>query len=145
MKITAVRLVQTRPKRPLPAYQPSANAWSTNGVEVASPMSIYPEYKAMRSLFMPDPGKVPGFTVEIATDKGLKGYGSGGPGGGAVVEEHFVKLLVGKDPFDIERLWDVMWRSTMSYGRMGIAVHAISGVDLALWDLVGKAAQHAGL
>jgi len=139
LKITGVRLVHTKPKRPLPAYQPSATAWSTNGVEVASPMSVYPEYKATRSLFLPDAGKLPGFTVEIATDKGVQGYGSGGPGGGTVVEEHLTKLLIGKDPFDIERLWDIMWRSTMSYGRMGIAIHAISGVDLALWDLVGNA------
>jgi L-rhamnonate dehydratase len=139
LKITSVRLVHTRPKKPLPKYTPAADAWSTNGVEVASPMSIYPEYKAMRSLFMPDPGKIPGFTVEIGTDKGLKGYGSGGPGGGEVVEQHLTKLLMGRDPFDIERLWDVMWRSTMSYGRMGAPIHAISGVDLALWDLVGKA------
>jgi L-rhamnonate dehydratase len=139
LKITSVRIVNTKPKRPLPAYQPSATAWSTGGVEVASPMSIYPEYKAMRSLFLPDAGKVPSFTVEIATDKGVKGYGSGGPGGGTVVEEHLTKLLIGKDPFDIERLWDVMWRATMSYGRMGIPIHAISGVDLALWDLVGNA------
>src|SRR6476646_11858896 len=82
MKITGVKLVQTRPKRPVPAYKPAAGAWSTGGVEVASPMSIYPEYKAMRSLFQPDAGKVPAFTVEITTDKGVKGYGMGGPGGG---------------------------------------------------------------
>src|SRR5260370_20906840 len=74
LKITSVRLVHTRPKRPLPSYQPSATAWSTNGVEVASPMSMYPEYKATRSLFLPDPGKLPGFTVEIATDKAGNGY-----------------------------------------------------------------------
>ena len=79
MKITSVRLANTRPKRPVPAYQPAPGSWATNGVEVASPMSIYPEYKATRSLFLPDPGKVPTFTVEIATDKGLKGYGSGLP------------------------------------------------------------------
>lgn len=139
MKIASVRLVNTRPKRPLPAYQPAPGSWSANGVEVASPMSIYREYKASRSLFLPDPGKVPSFTVEIATDKGIKGYGSGGPGGGAIVEQHLMKLLVGKDPFDVERIWDIMWRSTMSYGRMGIAMHAISGVDLAIWDLIGKA------
>src|ERR1700694_1192867 len=125
LKITSVRLVQTRPKRPMPAYQPAPGSWSTSGVEVASPMSIYQEYKATRSLFLPDAGMVPSFTVEIATDKGIKGYGSGGPGGGAVVEQHLVKLLVGKEPFDVERNWDIMWRSTMSYGRMGIAMHAI--------------------
>ncbi len=82
LKITGVRIVKTRPKRPVPAYKPAAGSWSTGGVEVASPMSIYPEYKAMRSLFQPDPGKLAGFTVEITTDKGIKGYGSGGPGGG---------------------------------------------------------------
>jgi L-rhamnonate dehydratase len=139
LKITAVRLVRTRPKRPVPTYQPAAGSWSTGGVEVASPMSIYPQYKAQRSLFQPDPGMLPGFTVEITTDKGVKGYGSGGPGGGTVVAEHFPKLLLGKDPFDIERIWDILWRSSMSYGRAGIAINAISGVDLALWDIVGKA------
>ncbi len=139
LKITGVRLVQTRPRRPLPAYTPAPGSWSTGGVEVASPMSIYPEYKAQRSLFQPDPGKLGGFTVEISTDKGVKGYGSGGPGGGAVVTEHFTKLLLHEDPFNVERIWDILWRSSMSYGRAGIAINAISGVDLALWDLIGNA------
>jgi L-rhamnonate dehydratase len=139
MKITSVRLVQTRPKRPVPSYKPSAGSWSTGGVEVANPMSIYPEYKAMRSLFQPDPGKLPGFTVEIATDKGVKGYGDGGTAGGPIVEQHLTKLLLNEDPFNIERIWDIMWRSTMYYGRTGAITHAISGVDLALWDLVGNA------
>lgn len=139
MKIASVRLVRTRPKNPLPAYKPAAGSWSTGGVEVANPMSIYPEYKAMRSLFMPDPGKLEGFWVEIATDKDLKGYGTGGIAGGHIVERHLTKLLLKEDPFNIERIWDVMWRSTMYYGRMGVVMNAISGVDLALWDLVGKA------
>ena len=98
LKITGVRLVHTRPKRPVPAYQPAPGSWSTGGVEVANPMSIYPEYKAQRSLFMPDPGKLEGFTVEISTDKGVKGYGSGGIAGGQVVTGHFTKLLIGEDP-----------------------------------------------
>src|SRR5690348_6347999 len=102
LKITGVRLVHTRPKRPVPAYKPAPGSWSTGGVEVASPMSIYEEYKAQRSLFQPDPGKLPGFTVEIATDKGVKGYGTGGTGGGTVVMEHFTKLLAGEDPFNFE-------------------------------------------
>ncbi len=139
LKITGVRLVRTRPKRPLPAYEPAPGSWSTQGVEVASPMSVYPKYKARRSLYFPDPGQLEGFTVEIATDKGVKGYGSGGPGGGPVVERHLAKLLVGEDPFDVERLWDIMWRATMHYGRMGLVINAVSGVDLALWDLIGKA------
>jgi L-rhamnonate dehydratase len=108
-------------------------------VEVANPMSVYPEYKATRSLFNADPGKVPSFTVEITTDKGIKGYGNGGPAGGPVVMEHLTKLMMGRDPFDIERNWDICWRSTMSYGRMGVTMNAISGVDMAMWDIVGKA------
>jgi L-rhamnonate dehydratase len=139
LKITGVRIVKTRPKRPVPAYTPSPGSWSTSGVEVANPMSIYPEYKATRSLWNPDPGKFAGFTVEISTDKGLKGYGSGGPGGGAVIEQHLIKLLLGENPFNIERIWDILYRSTMPYGQAGIAINAISGIDLALWDLVGKA------
>lgn len=139
LKITGIRLVQTRPRRPLPQYKPAPNSWSTQGVEVANPMSIYPEYKAMRSLFFPDPGKVPSFTVEISTDKGIKGYGNGGPGGGMVVMGHLNKLLMGRDPFDIERNWDICWRATMHYGRMGVTMNAISGVDMAMWDIIGKA------
>jgi L-rhamnonate dehydratase len=105
MKITSPRLVRTRPKRPVPSYKPANGSWSTGGVEVANPMSIYPKYKAMRSLFMPDPGKLEGFTVEIATDKGVRGLGTGGIAGGQIVEQHLTKLLMNEDPFDIERLW----------------------------------------
>src|SRR5215472_16141296 len=76
LKITGVRIVRARPKRPVPSYTPAAGSWSTGGVEVANPMSIYSDYKPMRSLWNPDPGKFEGFTVEIATDKGLNGYGS---------------------------------------------------------------------
>jgi L-rhamnonate dehydratase len=55
------------------------------------------------------------------------------------VVDHLAKLLMGRDPFDIERNWDICWRSTMNYGRMGVTMNAISGVDNALWDIVGKA------
>ncbi len=139
LKITSVRLVRTRPRRPLPSYTPAAGSWSTGGVEVANPMSIYPEYKAQRSLFMPGPGGLEGFTVEIATEKGPKGYGQGGIAGGQIVEKHLTKLLIGEDPFNVERIWDILWRSTMYYGRKGVVINAISGVDLALWDLIGNA------
>jgi len=139
LKISSVRLVNPRPRRPVPSYTPAPGSWSTTGVEVASPMSMYPEYKSNRALFMPEPGSIEGFTVEIATDKGVKGYGEGGMAGGVIVEKHLTKLLLGKDPFDIERIWDILWRSTMYYDRAGIATNAISGVDLALWDLIGNA------
>ncbi len=47
-------------------------------------------------------------------------------------------VLIGQDPLDVERLWDVMYRATIYFGRRGVAVHAISGIDLALWDIRGK-------
>src|SRR5688500_1943642 len=82
LKMTGVSTGQNKPRGPVPTYTPAPGSWSTNRVEVANPMSIYPEYKASRSLFQPDPAKVPSATVEISTDKGIKGYGSGGPGAG---------------------------------------------------------------
>ena len=137
LKITGIRMVKPRPKRPLPEYTPTPGSWSVSAVEVANPMSIYPKYKPHRDLFMAD--DLGPEVVEISTDKGIKGIGYGGPGAGFVVEKHLTKLLMGEDPFDIERLWDIMWRSTMYYGRKGLVVHAISAVDLALWDIVGIA------
>ena len=139
LKITRVRPVHPRPRKPLPSYTPAPGSWSTGSVEVANPMSIYPEYKARRSLFMAD--DMGPSAVEITTDKGVTGIGYGGTGAGFVVEKHLEKLLVGEDPFNVERIWDILWRSTLYYGRKGLVVHAISAVDLALWDLIGKALQ----
>ncbi|MEZ5363335.1 MAG: hypothetical protein R2748_13585 [Bryobacterales bacterium] len=51
LKITSVRIVRTRPKRPLPSYTPAAGSWSTHGVETANPLSMYPKYKPSRNLF----------------------------------------------------------------------------------------------
>ncbi len=137
LKITGVRVVDPKPQRPLPVYEPAPGPWSADRVEVANPMSIYPKYKSRRDLFFADdlgPG-----AVEISTDKGITGIGYGGPGGSFVIEKHLTKLLIGEDPFKVERLWDIMWRSTLYYGRKGLVVHAISAVDLALWDIIGKA------
>jgi hypothetical protein len=39
-------------------------------------------------------------------------------------------------------MWDQMFRATLPYGRKGLAIHAISAVDLALWDLLGKVGYH---
>jgi L-rhamnonate dehydratase len=137
IKITGVRMVRAKPKRPLPAYKPQPGSWSTGGSEVANPMSIYPQYKRERRLFMAD--DLGPEAVEIQTDQGIRGIGYGGPGGGFVIEKHFPKLLIGEDPFEVERIWDVLWRSTLYYGRKGLVVHAISAVDNALWDIIGQA------
>lgn len=50
-------------------------------------------------------------------------------------------LLIGENPLEIDRLWDKMYRGTIYFGRSGPAIHAMSGIDMALWDIMGK---HAG-
>ncbi|MDP6356371.1 MAG: mandelate racemase/muconate lactonizing enzyme family protein [Planctomycetota bacterium] len=49
------------------------------------------------------------------------------------------EICRGLDPLDIEGCWQTMYEQTIRYGRRGAAIHAISGVDLALWDIKGKA------
>ena len=48
-------------------------------------------------------------------------------------------LLIGENPLEIDRLWEKMYRSSIYYGRRSAAIHAISGIDIALWDIKGKA------
>ena len=55
------------------------------------------------------------------------------------VARGLAELIVGEDAFKIRRLWDLMFQSTYSYGRDGVVLHAMSAIDMALWDLAGKA------
>jgi L-alanine-DL-glutamate epimerase-like enolase superfamily enzyme len=118
-------------------YQQTPGSWNTTEVEIANPLSIYPRFKPRRSLFYAE--NLGPDTVMVETDKGIVGFGYGGPGTSFVVERQLGKLLAEEDPFQLERLWDIMWRGTLYYGRKGIAIHAISPVDNALWEIVGKA------
>jgi L-alanine-DL-glutamate epimerase-like enolase superfamily enzyme len=83
----------------------------------------------------------------IKTDEGLAGFGYsllfGGSGAEAVqayVETRLKPLLIGEDPFFVERLWERMYRLDRGIRRQGIAGYAVSALDIGLWDLVGKAA-----
>jgi L-rhamnonate dehydratase len=80
--------------------------------------------------------------VELQSDDGLKGVGVGGGGAAAihVIQTVLSDLLVGRDPSNVEALHHEMCRHTAFYGQKGLVVMAISGVDLALWDLRGKVA-----
>lgn len=112
--------------------------WQSKAL-IANPMSIYPQYARSRTLWM-GPGQDP-YAVEIFTDEGASGFAVNYGGGSfacAVIQQHFSRFLVGQDPFNIETIWDQMYRSTMPYGLGGVTAMAMSGVDLALWDLVGK-------
>jgi L-alanine-DL-glutamate epimerase-like enolase superfamily enzyme len=48
-------------------------------------------------------------------------------------------LIVGENPLEVERLWYKMYRGSIYYGRRGVAIQAISAIDIALWDICGKA------
>ena len=50
------------------------------------------------------------------------------------------EVLVGEDPLQVDRLWQLMFDASDHYGRGGAALHTISAIDIALWDIAGKAA-----
>jgi len=82
--------------------------------------------------------------VRITTDDGLTGWGEcfayGAPlAVASVVDDALAPLVIGEDPTHIEHLAQKMHRALMIWGRRGLAMLAVSGVELALWDLAGKA------
>src|SRR4029079_2164286 len=88
--------------------------------------------------------------VRIHTDEGITGIGQvdsspelvqalvQAPSSHAVAVS-LRDVLIGEDPLDVERLWHKMYRGLIYFGRRGIAIHAISGLDIALWDIKGRA------
>jgi len=85
--------------------------------------------------------------TEIVTDEGISGYGEafglGVPQATAsVVEELFRPMLLGRNPLCINELQDIMFRKSHIWGRYGVTTFALSGVEIALWDLAGR---YAGL
>ncbi|WP_424139925.1 mandelate racemase/muconate lactonizing enzyme family protein [Roseomonas chloroacetimidivorans] len=109
-----------------------------------------------------DFGRVPTFDsviVRVETDCGITGWGEAKAGVGsaaacaglaAIINDDYAPLLVGQDPRDISRLWDVMYNTPREgyavasgyalpqVGRRGLSISAIAGVDVALWDILGK-------
>ena len=86
-----------------------------------------------------------GVLVRIRTDEGLEGLGEAGfsiaylSRVAPVIRDVLAPLLIGEDPRLIARLWHRMFDATHGWGRRGIETYAVSGVDIALWDLLGKA------
>lgn len=79
--------------------------------------------------------------VEVETDTGLVGYGNVALAprvAKQIVDQYLTPLIMGQDPWDYEYLNQRMYRATHAWGRKGIGMAAISAVDIALWDLLGK-------
>ena len=91
--------------------------------------------------------------VRVSTDAGITGYSdmeTAAPVAKAAVEaprwsepgmecfDGLQSLLLGENPLEVERLWYKMYRGSIYYGRRGVAMQAISAIDIALWDIMGK-------
>nr|MBA4115581.1 mandelate racemase/muconate lactonizing enzyme family protein [Rubrobacter sp.] len=109
-----------------------------------------------------DFGRVSSFDsviVGVETEAGITGWGEAKAGVGsaavcaglaAIINLDYAPLLLGQDPRDISRLWDVLYNTPREgyaiadghglpqLGRRGLSISAIAGVDVALWDILGK-------
>ncbi|MCB0084657.1 MAG: hypothetical protein KDE47_27140, partial [Caldilineaceae bacterium] len=110
-------------------------------MKITNVRAIYPTYRQPLAGWRPHLWQI---VVQIETDRGVIGWGYGGGGEAAlsIVNGHWAGLLAGRavnGVADIQRIWDDLYQASLPYGRKGIAIMALSGVDLALWDLLGKA------
>ncbi len=91
-----------------------------------------------------------GIIIKVTTDDGIVGYGEVDSAPSVVkaiidapvshrICQGLGQALIGEDPFEIDRLWEKMYFISTFYGRRGVVVNAISGINIALWDIVGKA------
>jgi len=80
--------------------------------------------------------------VEIETDDGITGIGNAGLSPDItkqIIDSKLNSLLINENPLNTEYLFEKMYRSTIAYGRKGSVLAAISALDIALWDIKGKA------
>jgi L-rhamnonate dehydratase len=121
-------------------FQQSQGHWVIDSL-IANPMSGYPQYREKRSSW--GVGVLGSIVVEIETEGGVTGVaaGSGGAPAAWLIHNHFRRFLVGEDARNVNKIWDELFRASLPYGRKGLPIMAISAVDLALWDLVGRLRQ----
>ena len=78
---------------------------------------------------------------EIETDDGHIGIGNAALAPQLVkktIDEYLKPLVIGEDPFDYSYIWEKMYRRTHAWGRRGLGMVAISAIDIAIWDILGK-------
>ncbi len=106
-------------------------------------------YLRVPNLTIKGDGSQDAVIVRIATDEGIVGIGEADTSPlivKAIIEtppSHSASiglrdLLIGEDPLQIERLWEKMYRQSIYYGRRAVGIHAMSAIDIALWDIAGK-------
>lgn len=110
-------------------------------MKISDVKAVYPDYAHALAGWRPELWQI---IVRVRTDTGLVGWGSGGAGRAAlpIVNGHFRELLTGRElgsTADISNIWDDLYHASIPYGRKGVALMALSGVDLALWDVLARA------
>ena len=89
----------------------------------------------------------PTLLVQVHTDGGIVGLGEAAAYGGflesteALIIGELRETVLGRDPFTVERLWSMMASRAHQRGRRGMLMMAISGIDIALWDIIGQATE----
>lgn len=118
-------------------FQQNEGHWVIDSL-IANPMSGYPKYRERRSSW--GIGVLGSLVVEVETAEGVVGVATGHGGAPAawLIKNHFARFVVGEDARNLNRIWDELFRASLPYGRKGLPLMAISAVDLAIWDLVGK-------
>ena len=118
-------------------FQQKEGQWVIDSL-IANPMSGYPEYREKRSSW--GIGVLGSLVVELETADGVVGVSTGHGGAPAawLIRNHFARFVVGEDARNANKISDQIFRASLPYGRKGLPVMAMSAVDLALWDLVGK-------
>ncbi|MBN1877724.1 MAG: L-rhamnonate dehydratase [Anaerolineae bacterium] len=135
MKITGIAVVKVNLPSRESKTSPRRAGWAAEA-EVANPMSRYPKVKRHRNLWLPH---WEGAWVKITAEDGTWGLATLNFVRATLpVVEHLASQLVGEECFALDKLADMMFRLTKPYGTGGLASYAISGIDLALWDLKGK-------
>lgn len=79
--------------------------------------------------------------VEISTDAGVTGWGECyGPAAvnKTIIETQYRQRVIGRDPFDVEVVWEDLYNRIKDYGLTGMTIAALSGIDIALWDIIGR-------
>ncbi len=132
MKITDVRVI--------PIGSMGEEAPQGVGKVLVTPGSYFYEPQQER---VPSRWPMQMLLVIVDTDAGLSGIGTAGApwgGGHSAVIEHLLKpAVLNQNPFDVEVIWERMFRDTIALGRKGLAIEALSSIDVALWDIMGKA------
>lgn len=110
-------------------------------MKITNLRAFYPTYRQPLAGWRPHLWQI---VVQVESDSGISGWGYGGGGQAAlpIINGHFAAVLAGRNVntiTDIQQIWDDLYRASLPYGRKGVAIMALSAVDLALWDLLGKA------